>query len=296
MIPSFGNKMPKVLWSELLPSEFKARLKECPLVYLPLGICEPHGQISAFGLDTLKAEWLCREAAISGGGIVAPSMGYHIHESGYHARWLEEVVGEENPHMTSMPPHVFIPFFIHQLRAFVNAGFKVIIVVSGHSGGNQIDLRLAAEAFMKQIPVIIQVISDPELTAPLHKGDHAGKYEISQLLFIRPDLIDFSLVELEQIEGAGGRLALGEDYKEATAEVGKEIMGSCLKSIEDMQRLLIKKLGEERGDVELPLTYQQVDHICEEVQQMRKAWVTASPNLGQVPVSSHSRWKQFEYL
>lgn len=63
-----GNK---VLWTELLPHEFKKRL----------------------------AEWLYEEEAGRAGGIVAPSMGYHIHETGCLARWLEEQVGEENPHM-----------------------------------------------------------------------------------------------------------------------------------------------------------------------------------------------------
>ena len=53
----------KTLWSELLPHEFKTRLADCPIVYLPLGLCEPHGQVSAFGLDTIKAEWICNEAA-----------------------------------------------------------------------------------------------------------------------------------------------------------------------------------------------------------------------------------------
>ncbi|OGX61612.1 MAG: hypothetical protein A2189_02530 [Paenibacillus sp. RIFOXYA1_FULL_44_5] len=46
----------KILWAELLPYEFKQRLAECPVVYLPLGLCEPHGQISASGLDTMKAD------------------------------------------------------------------------------------------------------------------------------------------------------------------------------------------------------------------------------------------------
>lgn len=77
MKPSTGSK---TLWSELLPYEFNRRLDECPIVYLPLGLCEPHGQVSAFGLDTIKAEWLCLRTAEKAGGVVAPSMGYHIHE------------------------------------------------------------------------------------------------------------------------------------------------------------------------------------------------------------------------
>jgi creatinine amidohydrolase len=119
------NTGSKVWWSELYPHEFKTRLADCPVVYLPLGLCEPHGQVSAFGLDTIKAEWLCEQAAIQAGGIVAPSMGYHIYETGYHARWLEDTVGEENPHMSSIPPGIYLSLFLYQLRAFVNAGFKV---------------------------------------------------------------------------------------------------------------------------------------------------------------------------
>ncbi|MDG0791825.1 creatininase family protein [Cohnella ginsengisoli] len=171
MKPSTGTK---VLWAELLPHEFKQRQEACPVVYLPLGLCEPHGQVSAFGLDTIKAEWLCEEAARREGGIVAPSMGYHIHEAGYHARWLEEEVGEENPHMTGIPPAVMLHLFLYQLRAFANAGFSTIVVVSGHSGGNQLDLRLAAEQFMKRVPVQVWVRSDPELVEGLYEGDHAG--------------------------------------------------------------------------------------------------------------------------
>ena len=80
-----------VRWEELLPREFVARLQERPLVYLPMGLCEPHGHPAAFGLDTLKAVWLCEESASRWGGIVAPTQGYHIHETGYHASWLRAV-------------------------------------------------------------------------------------------------------------------------------------------------------------------------------------------------------------
>ena len=86
-------------WAELLPREFLARQQQLPLVYLPLGLCEPHGHAAAFGLDTLKAEWLCEEAARRFGGIVAPTQGYQIHETGYHRPWLAEVVGDVNPHL-----------------------------------------------------------------------------------------------------------------------------------------------------------------------------------------------------
>ncbi|CAN5193943.1 hypothetical protein BH23BAC1_BH23BAC1_39070 [soil metagenome] len=101
----------KVKWQELLPDEFIERQQQCPIVYLPMGLCEPHGHIAAFGLDTIKAEYICESAARISGGIVAPTQNYHIHETGYHAPWLEEVIGTANPHMASVPPEILLHFF-----------------------------------------------------------------------------------------------------------------------------------------------------------------------------------------
>jgi creatinine amidohydrolase len=61
-----------VRWADLKPEEFLHRLDERPVAYLPMGMVEPHGHAAAFGLDTIKAEYLCDEAASRFGGIVAP--------------------------------------------------------------------------------------------------------------------------------------------------------------------------------------------------------------------------------
>src|SRR6516225_5696236 len=91
-----GMKSERVAWEYLLPEEFERRLAARPVVYLPLGLCEPHGHVAPFGLDTIKARYLCEEAARRFGGIVAPTMAYQIHETGYHAPWLREVMGNVN--------------------------------------------------------------------------------------------------------------------------------------------------------------------------------------------------------
>ena len=57
------NQQPLVRWADLLPEEFLRRQQALPGVYLPLGLCEPHGHIAPFGLDTFKADYLCDEAA-----------------------------------------------------------------------------------------------------------------------------------------------------------------------------------------------------------------------------------------
>lgn len=288
--------MVSVLWSELLPYQFKRRLAEAPIVYLPLGICEPHGQISAFGLDTIKAEWLCQQAARHAGGIVAPALGYQIHESGYHARWLEDTVGEHNAHMTGMPPHVMLHFFLYQLRAFANAGFRGIVVISGHSGGNQIDYRRAAALFEQTTGIRVWVASDPELVDGLYDGDHAGKYEISQLMYLRPELVDTTKADLAELPGAGGLLAIGEDASEASGELGEKIMDACLSAVVTVANEMIRFTLSAPGVFCRPLTYEDIETMMQQLRDKHSEWVTMKPLPGQFAVSEQSQWKPYEHV
>jgi creatinine amidohydrolase len=218
-----------VRWAELLPHEFLERQSRLAAAYLPLGLCEPHGQVAAFGLDTIKADYLCDEAARRFGGIVAPTMGYHIHECGPAVGWLAEVVGEVNPLLGGLPPEVVLQTFLYQLRAFANAGFRLIVAISGHNFGQQ-DLRLVGEEFMRDCPVAVIVASDPELVKDAYVGDHAGLYEISQLLHLRPDLVDLSQITRPRTP-ALGRFALNPDAGEASAARGQDILERSLLAI-----------------------------------------------------------------
>jgi creatinine amidohydrolase len=217
-----------VTWAELLPDEFTTRLEAHPIAYLPFGLVEPHGHVAAFGLDTIKAEWLCREAASRFGGIVAPTQGWHIHETGYHAPWLAQVVGNENPRLGGLPPHVVLHALVFQLRAIANAGFALAVLLTGHCGGNEADLRLVADAFAHRFHWKVLVLRDLDLVEGRFGGDHAGRFELSQLMAIRPDLVDLRLLERQHEAGAGGRLALGDDAREANVEYGRQIMDASL--------------------------------------------------------------------
>lgn len=225
-----------VRWSDLRPDDLMRRQRECPVVYLPFGLCEPHGHVAAFGLDTLKADYYCEEAARRFGGVVAPTQGYHIHECGFHRPWLDEVVGEHNPRLAGMPPQVVALHFLYQLRAFANAGFRAVVGVSGHSGGSQNDLRRVAGEFTADTGVPVVVKTDPEWGG--YEGDHAGAYEISQLMAIHPDAVDLSLLHRMHDDDSGGRMALGEDAGEASAEKGEEINETIIGAIGETVRKL----------------------------------------------------------
>jgi creatinine amidohydrolase len=259
----------KVRWEELLPREFRARQEQTPIVYLPLGLCEPHGHVAAFGLDTFKAVWLCEQAASRLGGIVAPTQGYQIHETGYHRPWLKEVIGGTNPNLGSVPPDVLLRMLLFQLRAFVNAGFRAAVVLTGHHG-NQADLRIVAEEVMQVRPIRIVTVSDPELARGAFDGDHAGRYEISQLLFIRPDLVD--LARVGDIDTSPlGRFAQGEDAAEASAEYGRAILEH---SLDELARQIHAALPYE--DAIEPLGIEETDEIWQRILARKGEWRTLS--------------------
>ena len=280
-----------IKWEYLLPKEFRQRQAEKSLVYLPMGICEPHGHIAPFGLDTLKAEYLCETAAERYGGIVAPTLGYQIHEAGYHARWLEDVVGEVNPNMNAMPPELMLKFFLYQLRAFANAGFQNVFALTGHAGGNQDDFRLVATEFEKETGVKVIVKADPELVEGKHQGDHAGKYEISQLLYLHPELMDMD--RIGDIQNELGQFAQGVDANKASAELGKEIIEDCLLGIKKRIDLLPSKITKKQPKL---ITYEQTEAIWKKVLKQKQNWKTLKSAKNQKPVSKTSQWKPFENI
>lgn len=259
---------PIIRWADLLPEEFLARQRDVGVVYLPMGMCEPHGHIAAFGLDTHKADYLCDEAARRFGGIVAPTQGYHIHESGIHRSWLKEVAGDVNPRMAALPPDVVLRTLVFLFRAYVNAGFHTVAVISGHNGP-QPDLRIAAEEFTASFTeIVIHVVSDPELVKGRFEGDHAGLYEVSQLLYIRPDLVDLDRVGRVDTDELG-RFAQNPDAGEATAAHGEAIIEASLDRIGEMVR------GAGDREVLLPtVSIESCEEIWDRVREREDQWVT----------------------
>ncbi|HZZ56621.1 MAG TPA: creatininase family protein [Opitutaceae bacterium] len=283
---------PAVRWSELRPDEFRTRRDACPIVYLPLGLCEPHGAVAALGLDLLKAEHYCMEAARRFGGIVAPSQGYHIHECGFHAPWLAATVGEADPLLTAVPPHVMLRLFLYQLRAFAHAGFAAVIGVSGHAGGSQEDLRRAGAIFARATGVRVVVKTDPEWVAGLHAGDHAGKYELSQLVALRPELVDLTLIPRELARGSGERFSLGADAAEASADHGRAINEAVVAAIgAEVRGLAVRPAG---APARIRLDYAAVEALWTELAAAMAEWRSLSLAPNQTAVPSPSQWHGYD--
>ncbi|NQT14009.1 MAG: creatininase family protein, partial [Planctomycetes bacterium] len=135
-----GEKV-KVRFDELLPHEFRTRLADRPIAYLPLGTIEWHGEHLALGADALQSEGLMVECARRMGGIVMPP----IHLGPDRAKPDDEgkmLVGMDYAKSTTPPRQLdgscyWIPIGLHMslvdaiLTQLKRAGFLAVFA-DGH--------------------------------------------------------------------------------------------------------------------------------------------------------------------
>jgi creatinine amidohydrolase len=224
--------MVEVLWERMFPDQLEARFVDCPVLYLPYGMCEPHGPANTLGLDGLKASAICREAARTGGGIVAPTEWWHVHEVGLYAAWGQREIGEvQRRWLTAVPPWVHFKNVCYHIRAADQIGFKAVILLTGHYGPNWKDLQRLVDLIQPFVSARLHGLPDFEAAQPGFDGDgkvadHAGKVETSLLWALEPACVDVSRFPgPDRASPTGHFFAMGRDAREANREIGARIVG-----------------------------------------------------------------------
>ncbi|MCL5019214.1 MAG: creatininase family protein [Patescibacteria group bacterium] len=225
----------KVRYAELRPHEFRKRLVERPVAYLPLGTLEWHGEHLPLGSDAVQSEGLMVECARQFGGIVMPP----IHLGPDRAKLMDNgnmLVGMDYADTTTPPRQLdgscyWVPMGLHLqivdtiLAQLKRAGFKAVFG-DGHGPSRWSWVENLKERETRFGLKLFGVTDDIK---KLWKSqiDHAAKNETSIMIYLRPELVDLSqLPESRTIwpQGVGG-----EDPRDATAEYGKECL---MKSVE----------------------------------------------------------------
>lgn len=216
----------KVLFEEMFPDEFKDALAANPLAYLPLGALEFHGWHNALGLDAIKAQRICEEAAKQTGGIVLPALFLGVD-------LYPELDQTKHPNKQYDCYHVDKAEYQKLLEGYIarifKIGFKKLFIFAGHYP-NAAVAQQAADKF-KAGTEKIWVAKEPDLVNG-ESGDHAGKWETSLLMVLCPDLVDLS-----RSRGDNRLMAVdGEDPIQSSTEYGNEILEKIIKGISQQVR------------------------------------------------------------
>ena len=216
----------KVRYSDLLPSEFRKRLEDRPIAYLPLGTLEWHGEHLPLGSDAIISEGLMVEAARSLGGIVLPPI---------HLGPDKSILNQEHGQLQGMDfvssssPNrpldgycywVSEGFFSSLIDAILEQirriGFKAVFA-DGH-GPSRSSWVHELEDREARFRLRLFGIENYAASGWRSQVDHAAKNETSLMMALKSELVDLSMLPTDR---AIWPIAVdGEDPRDSSSEHG----------------------------------------------------------------------------
>lgn len=173
------REMDRINWmdfKEIVPSKINT-------VLLPTGTLEPHGVINN-GADNTAPTAIAKTIAQRVNAMIAPTLPYGITGS-----------MEAYPGAFQITESVYRPFIKQILEGLVKNGFKNIIILNGHGGGQTAVLQSVAAEVASEKKVRTLVInwwafaSDETKAVFGEDGGHAGWNETAFIQAIDPTLV-----------------------------------------------------------------------------------------------------------
>jgi len=251
----------KVRYEEMLPHEIVEARKACPVVYLPIGGIEWHGEHNWVGLDTLKAHALALRCAEAHGGLVMPPLFYgeprdrgsSLLEADYNVEGkvtdkMQLPADSFAPgymHTLSLEEHSrYVRLLLHLLFQMQSLGFRVVIIVAGHAPSLG-PARAAIELYSLHGSCRAWAFIDYELVQDEFPGeipgagDHAATWETSLMSALHPGSVDLSRLppptSSEPLIGIYGR----DPRLYASREYGDRAVAAILRRMEGKVRELL---------------------------------------------------------
>ncbi len=209
-----------MLWGkyeEMRPSQIEAVLAETATAYIAWGSLEWHGRQGPIGVDTLKAYELCLRCAEQTGGVVLPPIYAGFQTMKPHAGFKHTIEIRRPTVMDLLEQH---------LDQLADEGFKFLVIMMGHYGGLHVDAIRKTVEWWEHNHKGMKVWAIPDYEPVLDdgiRGDHAGKYETSLVMYLRPGLVDLSELPAEGCLDIKQHGISGEDARESTVENGKRL-------------------------------------------------------------------------
>lgn len=183
---------PKVLLAEMTREQIRAIAPETT-VLLPTAAIEQHGPHLPIVTDTLVCTTVCQRAAEIAMADAPVTVAPPIHFGSSHHHF-------PHPGVISTTNATFIEVVKEACDSLERSGFRRVVVVNGH-GGNDDAIRVAARDSSLARPISIAAASywTVAWSALVEEGrateigqlpGHAGAFETSLVLALRPDLVD----------------------------------------------------------------------------------------------------------
>ena len=249
-----------VEYTHLTPTDFRARLAEAPIAYLPMGTLEWHGEHLPLGSDGLQSFSFMKDLARKVGGIVLPML--YLGPDMMRIKddmelygmdvWLSEEKGKMQMPAQQLdgssywvPEELFHQIMDHSIKQLARAGFK-IIVAHGHGPSTNHVIKHWQEWEQKYGVLVYtcwswNVRGENDVEASERAGqeglgimiDHAASNESSLMLYYYPEL-----VHMEQLSDDSAQWPLAVAGKDpriyASAEQGQRAVEYQLERMEQV--------------------------------------------------------------
>lgn len=222
-------------FENLLPDAIQAEKELAPVIYVPVGSLEWHGWHMATGNDAIKAHEICLEAAETTGGLVLPPLFFGT--GGGHYDYPTSIMVSEA---------ALRPLLQEVLQRLADLEYRVIVCITGHYPGEQVDLVKSVAASVTAPPgTTIFALAEHEAYTLERRADHAGKWETSILAALRPELVDMDQFA-EHAEDPLRGVHFTEP-REATETLGRETVDGIVKTLADWVARALEKTAAEEG-------------------------------------------------
>ncbi|MEI6602629.1 MAG: creatininase family protein [Clostridia bacterium] len=244
--------MNKVLYEELNPDEFRARIKSCPVAYLPLGTLEWHGEHMPLGADGIQSQGFFVKLAEQVGGIVLPKLFLGPDRRAGDLFGMDTWVGNassggetretrEPAQLDGSAYWVSDELFKAMIEAILTqlkrAGFR-LVVAHGH-GPSTLAFMKRTDEWEKEFDLrLFHCFGSPwDGEGKGIQVDHGAANETSLTMALRPELVD-----LNKLSPASWPVAVGgkDPRVFASQELGDEIIQL---NVQRMSELIRGALG-----------------------------------------------------
>jgi len=244
----------KVLYEELTPAEFSARLANCPVAYLPLGTIEWHSDHLPLGSDGLQSKEFFKRLADEVGGIVLPMLFIGpdrydtlINGKEYYGMDCGKLFSDqclyEIQQLTGsayrVPDSTFDDMMNGIMKQLSRAGFKIVIA-HGH-GPSTGYIGTHAQGFKERYNLTVMNCWGNDSADLCLQCDHAGANETSIMMYVHPELVEMG--NLPQDTAVWPLGMLGNDPRiYASSKYGKAIVDFEVRKMKTVIKSELEKL------------------------------------------------------